>query len=491
MSKTKTRWDLPHLSESEAEKRKNNGIKWTAPELKSIPPEWHGFYVSDGDGLRGVVRANENGDVTIRFVYGYRFNGKSSSFTCGTFPQIGIAEIRKNRDIAKNDIASGINPNAQLEAKRIAKQQKIDQAIEDEQKRQHELQQIASRTIKEYIANHYEQHQSRKKSGKATINMISHNFSHLLDKDMSLLSKQDVYAWQTERENQGRAYATIQRAYGALKTLLNTAVADEVISFNPLAQISLQPANANSEVEAELKRKRIAQRRALTLEEVESIRHGLQLFAEEERQKRRNSRKSGKFHLPSLDDAPYPHWFIPFTYIALYTGLRSGDIYSLTWNDELNIKFGQLHITPNKTHHHRDPANIFQPLSTELNSIMQAWWVQQGKPAGGLVFPSPVTGDEMHKGTHDSHWQRLVALGNLDKELIFYSLRHNFISTLIAQSVPLFEVAALAGHKDTKMIEEHYGHLIPGRAQSAIDLLEEALSVTKDVVQKCKSKLTG
>jgi len=56
-------------------------------------------------------------------------------------------------------------------------------------------------------------------------------------------------------------------------------------------------------------------------------------------------------------------------------------------------------------------------------------------------------------------------------DLDFYSLRHHYISRLVAGSIPLFTVARLAGHKSVKMIEQHYGRLAPNAAIEALALI--------------------
>jgi integrase len=62
-------------------------------------------------------------------------------------------------------------------------------------------------------------------------------------------------------------------------------------------------------------------------------------------------------------------------------------------------------------------------------------------------------------------------LGGFKQEMDFYALRHNFISKLIRANVPLPTIAKLAGHKTTKMIEQHYHHLLPKAAAEALALI--------------------
>ena len=45
------------------------------------------------------------------------------------------------------------------------------------------------------------------------------------------------------------------------------------------------------------------------------------------------------------------------------------------------------------------------------------------------------------------------------EKVTFHELRHTYASTLINQGVPLKAIAEQLGHVDTRMVEEHYGHL--------------------------------
>ncbi|ABI56882.1 tyrosine-type recombinase/integrase [Alkalilimnicola ehrlichii MLHE-1] len=287
------------------------------------------------------------------------------------------------------------------------------------------------------------------------------------------MPKADVIAWQAKRELEGRKYPTLQRAYGALKTLLNRAAThDDVLDANPLRDVSLEAPHCD-EVDRQLEAEQ-AVRRLLTTEEVKGLHDGLKAFEENKRRERRNSRAHGKAYLPDADAMAYPHWFIPFCCIAFYTGLRPGDILALTWTN-LDPRLGRLNLVPQKTRHHRNPARVTMDLVPELVEIVRAWWLQQGKPTTGLVFPSPDTNRRMDKQAHLRSWRHVKRLGGLPEDLDFYTLRHHFISTLVAAGVPLRTVAQLAGHKSTEMIERHYGHLCPDAASSAIDAFRKSL----------------
>lgn len=385
----------------------------------------------------------------------YRYTdltGKRKTATVGRYPAMKPQQAaEKARDWRNDDVDV-------LAEKEKAKAQ----ALADQQRAEH-------RTLKAYLDGPYTRYQARRRSGDATLAILRSNFEDLLDRDMATLTRADISAWQSEKEKKGRAHSTLKRAYGALRTMLKQAIVDGILDENPLQYVSLEKPLDN-ERSAELRKRREETRRLLTKDELAAFHSGLDAFAEEIRQGRRNSRKHGKPHLPDLDNVAFPHWFIPFAKLSLYTGLRPGDLFSLTWNNELNPTFGRLTKTPEKTKHHGDDkaARVEMDLPPQALEVVKAWWTQNGKPESGLVFPSPVTGKRMDKNAHDKPWRRVKKVAGLPADLTLYALRHHFISSLVAAGVPLFAVAKLAGHKSVAMIENHYGHLCPDAAKDIL-----------------------
>lgn len=98
------------------------GGEWKVKELQAIPADWKGDTISDGGGLSGEVRVKANGSISIRFKYAFRWGGKVAWHQCGTFPDFGIANIRAERDRARQKVAEGINPSDEKKADRIKKQ---------------------------------------------------------------------------------------------------------------------------------------------------------------------------------------------------------------------------------------------------------------------------------------------------------------------------------------------------------------------------------
>jgi integrase len=56
----------------------------------------------------------------------------------------------------------------------------------------------------------------------------------------------------------------------------------------------------------------------------------------------------------------------------------------------------------------------------------------------------------------------------IDPPISFHVLRHTYASLAIMNGVPLLVIAKNLGHKDTRMVEKHYGHLAPSFVADAI-----------------------
>jgi integrase len=50
----------------------------------------------------------------------------------------------------------------------------------------------------------------------------------------------------------------------------------------------------------------------------------------------------------------------------------------------------------------------------------------------------------------------------------FHILRHTWASQRIMRGMPLMAVAQVLGHRDTRMVERHYGHLAPSWVRDAV-----------------------
>lgn len=388
-------------------------------------------------------------------------------------------EAAKQASILRGIVTDGGDPAA--DAKRMQAKQKAE----------YDLQQTA--TVGQYLEGIYKRHQARQKDeGIHNLNFIRKNFAEWFSLPMANLTPAHLKQWQLSMETAkreviesgvkvekiGYSHAYITRVFGAFRTMIRHAVAEGVLSDDPIAKFRLQRPVALEKAK-KLDGSDKQKRRELTPDEIHQLMAGAELFRQECLDKL--SKSNWKRDVPM--------WFYPFFYLAYYTGLRPGDLYTLNWN-ELNLNFKRLTTTPNKTQHHSDPIEVSHKLNDYLTDILKEWHKLQGSPTSGLVFPpdesrlkkkrKPDEVATMYKKSHVKNWQRILKLGKVESRIDFYSLRHHFCSKLVASGkLSLLAVAHLAGHKSAKMIEQHYGHLSPNAATDAMDIMSADVPALK------------
>jgi integrase len=153
----------------------------------------------------------------------------------------------------------------------------------------------------------------------------------------------------------------------------------------------------------------------------------------------------------------------PIVLLALNTGLRRGDLFSLEWH-HVDFNNRQIRKVINKTRRKNTkltPAVL--PLSPEACKALKTW--QDQTTDVGLVFPSPVTGkalDNINKA-----WNGVVKDAGIEN-FRFHDLRHSFASKLVMGGIPLNTVRELMTHSTMDMTLV-YAHLSPSHKEDAIN----------------------
>jgi integrase len=155
---------------------------------------------------------------------------------------------------------------------------------------------------------------------------------------------------------------------------------------------------------------------------------------------------------------------------SLHTGLRAGEIFSLTWGD-LDFDRGLILLRDTKNTETRY-GFMTEALKQELIALTP------GKPSE-LVFKDK-TGAKIK--SISATWDRLVDdlglnTGVEDRRMrfTFHGLRHSFASNLVSIGVDLFRVQQLLGHKTPKMTLR-YSHMRPDDLREAINQMEAAMN---------------
>jgi integrase len=164
--------------------------------------------------------------------------------------------------------------------------------------------------------------------------------------------------------------------------------------------------------------------------------------------------------LPQRDGELLDH-LKPMVLLALNTGMRRGELFSLRWADvDLHAKMITVRASSAKSGQTRRI-----PLSPEAITILTAWHKRQ-EGHHGLVFPG-MSGDRLTN--INKSWGALIKAAKIDG-FNFHDLRHSFASKLVQVGIDLNTVRTLLGHSEiaTTLI---YAHLAPDNLRAAVEKL--------------------
>lgn len=150
--------------------------------------------------------------------------------------------------------------------------------------------------------------------------------------------------------------------------------------------------------------------------------------------------------------------------IALNTGMRKGEQYTLEW-PEVHLKRKRIKLNQTKNGSSREI-----PMNKTCLKAFEALYAR--RPHNGRICQSKF-GEDLNDSRK---WFELVIKEAAEKMptlrgFIWHCLRHTFISRLVMKDVNLRTVQELAGHKTISMTTR-YAHLAPEHNQAAIEKLD-------------------
>lgn len=155
--------------------------------------------------------------------------------------------------------------------------------------------------------------------------------------------------------------------------------------------------------------------------------------------------------------------FKDFVLALQETGCRPGEVRKVT-AEEVNLELGvwvlQHHKTRKKTGLPR--VVYLTPGMIELSKRLAEKYPQ------GPIFRGPARCGCKPFSCNGvrRRFRRLAKLPGL-AGVISYTYRHSYVTDALERGVPVATVAELAGHKDLKMIQQHYAHLSEKRKHLA------------------------
>jgi integrase len=151
--------------------------------------------------------------------------------------------------------------------------------------------------------------------------------------------------------------------------------------------------------------------------------------------------------------------FRPLVRAALETGARYGELARLEVAD-FNVDAGSVHVRKSKSGKER------HIILTEEGA---GFFRQQcaGRHGHERLFVR-AGGSPWIKSSQKEPMREAVTRAKISPPITFHGLRHTWASHAVMNGVPLMVVARNLGHRDTSMVEKHYGHLAPSFVQEAI-----------------------
>ena len=176
------------------------------------------------------------------------------------------------------------------------------------------------------------------------------------------------------------------------------------------------------------------------------------------------------------------HKYEYIIYTAIYTGMRSGEIYALKWKN-LNLDEGYLYVEESI----KDLV-VFNPDKTKSTQLVTTDGKTQNS-IRNIYLPDilikklkelPKGYDDDYVFTEDGHhirhkqvfreWNRILNENNIPYKK-FHALRHTYASMLLLNGADLKSVQELMGHYDMK-ITQVYLHSLPENKKRIANILD-------------------
>ena len=405
--------------------------KLTNARAKAFEPGKKLYDVYDTEIAGFVLRVRPTGGKTYFLFYRNR-DGKKRTYTIGS----GLTATQA-RDIAQKvngDIKNGIDPN---------------QRDSDQRK---EAKRLAKTTFSVFLEDVYRDWLAEnRKSGVHAYRRLKGAFECFNSKQIDQITSWDMERWRRERKRSGASDSTVKNDVAEIKAMLNRARQWSFIIAHQLVDYRL-PKSPKVKIE-----------RFLSDDESQRLHNALgarELKRQSDRQSFNNWRVERGYE-PYPIYTGYTDHLMPMVLLALNTGMRRNEIFTLQWPD-INFSNKTIRI---RSEIAKSKSERYIPMNENLQSVLTKWHSSKSD-ANGLVFPNAEGKpfDNIFKA-----WSRLLKEAEIEN-FRFHDLRHNFASQLVMRGVDLYTVKELLGHS-TITVTERYAHLAPQKLADAVRLL--------------------
>lgn len=180
-------------------------------------------------------------------------------------------------------------------------------------------------------------------------------------------------------------------------------------------------------------------------------------------------------YVESKLDGRYLSYYV--IYVAIYTGMRLGEILALEWSDiDFDAKTISITKTYNSRAHQIGPTKTPSSVRTiKVNNKILAALLQLKQrntkkyvfSTAGKIISSPPVNSGLHRA--------LKAIG-INKNFHFHCLRHSHVAYLLANDVDLYAISKRLGHKDMTITAKTYAYLLEDKREKEENKIVDILN---------------
>lgn len=287
----------------------------------------------------------------------------------------------------------------------------------------------------------------------------------------------------------GYSPATIKKDHVVLSSMLSTAVQWQLIESNPCDRVSVPKVKNTSD-----------NIKYFTFEQTQAFLNALNMsYSTTYKAHKRKGSLHEEYNVAEYTESRnIPLQFKVLFHIALFGGLRRGEIVALTWDD---IDFDTNSIKINKSSSHVDRQVITKDPKTSTSNrtiklpdfvmqLIKDWKLEQNKYRISIgdqwngtnhIFIQ-TDGRQMYPSTPTATFKKILIQYNNTVEnekdklpmITLHGLRHTSATLLIAENVDVKTVSSRLGHAQTSTTMDIYAHALKQMDEKASNALEDA-----------------
>lgn len=190
--------------------------------------------------------------------------------------------------------------------------------------------------------------------------------------------------------------------------------------------------------------------------------------------------------------------------IALYTGMRAGEVAGLRWR-AVDLDAGTIHVCEAIAKkeggtYSKDPKtnqDRYIPIAKGLATILKGWraarfaeWSPGGQDEGKnselfnrLYVIGSLDGSPRNPHSVGKDWTTIAQVygitGTQGRRVTFHDLRHTFATATISKGADIRSVSDILGHENVAMTLNVYADADPNAKRRTVDMLDEELEAAR------------